>query len=100
MLIRFSPNREAARPNLSRTVREPDYGDFLLLENHVQAAQHCLGGGHIIGHKSGQTLALLDVRLISHDIHSTLRESEEALPESARFVFDCYCKLLQLRHVT
>ena len=33
---------------LTRTVREPDYGDFGLLEDHAQAAEHSLGAGRVV----------------------------------------------------
>ena len=95
----FAQPRSCAA-QLARTVRKPDYGDVRLLEDHAQAAQHRLGAGRIIRHESGQALALLYIRLKRQDVHSTLRQSEEALPQGARFVFDRYCKLLRLRHLT
>ena len=59
-----------------------------------------LAAGRIIRQESDQALALLYIRLKSQDVHSTLCQSEEALPQGARFVFNRHCKLLGLRHQT
>src|SRR5450631_957730 len=95
----FAQSRGGAA-QLTRTVRQPAYGDVRLFEDHVQTAQHRLGGGDIIRQKSRQALAFLHVGLKREDVHSTLRQRKETLPQSARFVCDRYRKLLRLRHVT
>src|SRR5258708_28923662 len=77
-----------------------DYGDFRALDEHVQPTQDSLGADRIIRQESGQDFTHFYIRLKSQDVNSTFRHCQEALSQGAWFVFDRYCELLRLRHVT
>src|ERR1035437_7756418 len=79
-------------------MRKPDHGHFRLLEDHAQATQHRLGSRRIVHQQSCQTLALLDIRLKRQDVHSALRQSEEARPQRPWLVCNRYREFLHLRH--
>src|ERR1022692_2292031 len=83
---------------LTRTVHQPHYRNFRLLEDHAQAAQHRIGAGRIVHHESRQALALLYIRLESQDVHAPFRQRQEALPQRARLVLNRYGKLFRFRH--